>query len=65
MLLREVKQILNPTPQGTRQSQRHERIRHILSRLNGIDCLARQPTAGRQGLLAQARRLPSLSQTII
>jgi len=60
-----MEQILDPTPQGTRQSQRHERIRHILPRLNGIDGLARHTTAGRQGLLAQARRLPSLSQTII
>jgi hypothetical protein len=47
------------------QPQRDERIRHILPRLNGIDRLARQPTAGCQSLLAQARRLPSLSQTIV
>jgi hypothetical protein len=48
-----------------RQPQRDERIRHILPSLNGIDRLARQPTTGCQSLLAQTRRLSSLSQTIV
>jgi hypothetical protein len=65
VLLWEGEQILNPTPQGPRQTQCDERIGYILPCLNGIDGLARQPTAGCQGLLAQARRLPSLAQTII
>src|SRR4029434_3454414 len=54
-----------PTPQGTRQSQCDESMRHILPRLDGIDRLARQPTAYRQGLLAQARFLPPPSKTIV
>src|SRR5215470_12740649 len=48
-----------------REPQREESTRHIMPGLNGIDRLAREPTAGRQGLLTQACRLPPLSDTIV
>ena len=48
---------LPPTPEDMRQAQRHQGIRHVPPCFNGIDRLPRQPAAGRQGLLAQARRL--------